>query len=91
MAELWHGWTFRDGLLYAPEWRRGLTQGEIRALPYLQALIADYQRQSRDNDREVREAQDALCQAEARSRFYRSQLILESRYGLMLARISEQS
>ena len=42
MAEIWHGWIFRDGLLYAPEWRRGITQGEIRALPYLQALIADY-------------------------------------------------
>lgn len=29
----WAGWTIREGEIQAPEWRRGVSQGEIRAIP----------------------------------------------------------
>lgn len=77
----WAGWSFgRDGLLYAPEWRAGLGPGDIRALPYLNALAADHRRQQRECA-ELRRQVDAVARLAG---FYRRQLVAESRLGLML-------
>lgn len=41
LGAAWRGWRFgRDGLLYAPGWRRGFAPGEILALPYLHGQLA---------------------------------------------------
>lgn len=79
----WSGWVFRDGLLFAPEWRKGLHPGEIRAIPYLRAIEAD----SRRKDRIVADLRGQIEAASRLAGFYRRQLVLESKFGLMLARL----
>ena len=46
----WSSWRLspRDGRLYPPGYRYGLAAGEILAVPYLQALVAELQRQKRE-------------------------------------------
>lgn len=45
----WRGWRFwRDGLLYAPGWRRGWSPGEILTIPYLYGRIAAQERRLRE-------------------------------------------
>jgi hypothetical protein len=80
----WAGWTVHKGLLYAPEWRRGLEPGEIRALPFLRAIESDHLRQGRELDQVKRQ----LATVARLAGWYRRQLVLESRFGLMLARIA---
>ena len=79
----------RDGLLYLAEWRRGFTVHELRA------LFFDCQR-ARALERELRQAVTdqaaalaAQSRAESRAEWYRRQLVLESRHGLMLARLAD--
>jgi transcriptional regulator with XRE-family HTH domain len=41
LGAAWRGWRIgRDGLLYAPGWRRGFEPGEILAMPYLYGQIS---------------------------------------------------
>lgn len=41
----WDGWEMHSGLLFPPGWaRHGFAPGEILALPYLHALIAEQRR-----------------------------------------------
>ena len=39
----WRGWGFKCGKLYSPEGVE-ISAGEIRAIPYLRALVAEYKR-----------------------------------------------
>jgi hypothetical protein len=49
LGPAWAGWRFgRDGLLYAPGWRRGFEPGEILAMPYLYGQVAALKRAARD-------------------------------------------
>lgn len=74
----WAGWTVANGKIYAPEWRQGLTPGEIRALPFLRAIEADHRRQGRELA-----AERARSATLARlAGFYRRNLVRESRLGL---------
>ncbi len=76
----WAGWRFHRGELFAPEWRRGITPGEIRALPYLMALDGDLERRRR----ELEELKRELAGVARLAGWYRRQLVLEARLGLML-------
>lgn len=76
--------------LFTPQWRRGFTPGEIKS--------HFYQVQGASRDRliaaqaaaEIERANQRADQAEQRAAWYRSQLVLESRAGAMLARIMEK-
>ena len=70
-------------MIYAPEWRKGITPGEIRALPFLYAAQAEHIRQQREMGELKRqvEALSRLCG------WYRRQLHRESRLGLALSKI----
>lgn len=47
----WRGWFIGQGKIWTPEnW--GIEPGELRALPYRYALIAELERQVRDRDKE---------------------------------------
>ena len=80
----WAGWTVGNGMLWAPEWRQGLEPGEIRALPFLRAIEADHLRQGR----ELASVRRQLMTVSRLAGWYRRQLVLEARLGLMLARIA---
>jgi len=45
----WHGWKVwpRDGLLYVPGMRDGISQAEIQAIPWTRQLVRFYQAQDR--------------------------------------------
>ena len=79
----WSGWSIHDGELFAPEWRRGVSVGEIRALPYLYASQAEGQRLAR----EIGELKKQLAAVSRLCGWYRRQLTRESRLGLALSRI----
>jgi hypothetical protein len=81
----WEGWYFHEGRLYAPEWRKGLTPSEIRALPYLYALEAETIRQRREVE-EIKKQNAALARLAG---WYRRQLSRESRLGLMLSKLTD--
>lgn len=78
----WAGWRFHNELLFAPEWRQGLHPGEIRAIPYLCAIEAD----SRRKDRQLEDLRGQLAATARLAGWYRRQLVLESKFGLMLTR-----
>lgn len=78
-----------DGLLYLPEWRRGFSIYELRALFFesqrARALDAELRTAARDLARLA--AQNEVLERQVY--WYRRQLVLESRMGMALARITE--
>jgi hypothetical protein len=88
-AGAWAGWRIgRDGLLYAPAWRRGLDPGEILALPTLHALESHRRRQVAELEARIEELEGLHAAAEEAARRYRRQVQLEARLGLMLERLA---
>lgn len=77
-----------DGLLYLPGWRRGFEAGDLKAIFYdvqeLYRLKHEVARLRRELDR----LQDALDQAEKSVWWYRRQVLLESKLGMMLWRVA---
>ena len=88
LGKAWAGWRFgRDGLLYAPGWRRGFEPDEIRAQPFLYGERAVLKRELAELRAEVERMTTELEEARKHAAFYRRQCVLESRYGMALARI----
>ena len=79
----WAGWTIDEDRICAPEWRRGISQGEIRAIPYLYASQAE----ARKMAREIQALKKQLAAIARLCAWYRRQLHREARLGLALSRI----
>ncbi len=79
----WAGWTIDADTITAPEWRRGVSQGEIRAVPYLYAAQAEGRRMGR----EIEALKKQLAAVSRLCGWYHRQLSRESRLGLALSRI----
>lgn len=80
-----------DGLFYNPQWRRGFAPGELKA-QFWQLQELSHTRHRLDQLRkELQRAEDHIQSAEARAYFYRSQLTLESRAGLMLQALTHEA
>lgn len=83
----WHGWAIGNGQIFCPSWRRGFTPGEFQATFYraqqVRTAESTIKRLQRDLERRSAEA-DA---AENLTEFYRRQVQLESRYGMVLQRV----
>lgn len=89
LGPAWRGWRFgRDGLFYCEDWRRGFTSDEIRAMPFLHGECATLKRDLERLTAELHSTTRELEEAQRRARWYRHQLVLESRMGAMLDRIS---
>lgn len=85
----WENFSFgRDGLFYLDGWRRGFTPAEIRKQFFDVQLVRNLQSQiemhKKDAEQAITDAQDA----ERLAGWYRSQLLLESRFGMVLASIA---
>ena len=78
----------RDGLLYLAEWRRGFTVHELRALFFDCQRIRTLEHELRAAVTDLEAARRSELQSEARAAWYRRQLVLESKLGAMLARVS---
>ncbi|BBO20870.1 MAG: hypothetical protein HKUEN07_03800 [Rhodocyclaceae bacterium] len=83
-AEVFFG---ADGLLYLPGWRRGFTAAELRQQFFLVQERFYWMRRAEQLQRDLNRLQENLETLEHRSRYYRQQLQLESRLGMMLHRI----
>jgi hypothetical protein len=84
LGEDWENFRIAGGLFYHPSWRRGFTAGELRAMFYQVQVANELTRQTKQLKADAERQQIALDAAEQRAGYYRQQLILESRYGLML-------
>lgn len=81
----WAGWTITAEQIFAPEWRAGLSPGDIRALPYLNASVAEYRKRARIAEAAAAEMEALALKAEHAARYYRSLVRQEARYGLMFS------
>lgn len=79
----------RDGLLYLGEWRRGFTPHELRALFFDCQRVRALDLEVKNLTSTVERLSDELDREQQRAAFYRHQLVLESRYGAMLARFAD--
>jgi len=82
LGDEWQGYRFVDNLFYVPEWRNGFTPHEIRALFWKCQQIRSLQREIGLLKHELERRNDLEVKAD----FYRRQLVLESRFGLILQR-----
>lgn len=82
----WDGHVFRNNMLFIPEWRRGLTPGEIRALFWQVQLISSLKREIELLKEELGRRNNEFDSLEVKADFYRRQLVLESRFGMILQR-----
>lgn len=77
---------FRDSMLYIPEWRRGLTPHEIRALFWRSQQVSSLENEIELLKRELERRNNEIDLLEIKADFYRRQLVLESRFGMILQR-----
>ncbi|MDO8436826.1 MAG: hypothetical protein Q7S69_01490 [Nitrosomonadaceae bacterium] len=80
------GFYFRDGLLFIGEWRRGMEPTEIRTLFWQVQQVAGLQREIRQLKQELERRSEEIDALEVKADFYRRQVALESRFGMMLER-----
>lgn len=82
----WQGHYFKNNMLFVPEWRRGFTAHEIRSMFYRCQLVAGLESEIRILKQQLEERNTEIDMLEIRADFYKRQVILESRFGLMLQR-----
>ena len=84
-----HGARFgQDGLLYLPDWRRGFTVHELRALFFNCQQVRSLESSLRLARRDLEALEGKFHDLEKRCAFYRRQCTLEARLGLALSRIA---
>ena len=89
LGPAWSGWILgADGLLYAPEWRRGFTAHELRAMWWRCQQVAALEVAARDARRDAQTAQDEADRLAGVVAYLRRQVTLEARLGAMLGRIA---
>jgi hypothetical protein len=71
-----------------PLWRRGFTPHELGAMFFTCQQVRSLEHEKRQLVTDLERADRERSHAERQAAFYRSQLSLESRLGLMLARIA---
>ena len=86
LGDSWEGIRFRDGLLFIPEWRRGLAATEIRTLFWQVQQVAGLHREIRHLEQKLERRSAEIDALEIKADFYKRQVALESRFGLMLER-----
>ena len=86
LCKNWEGFYFKDEQFYVPEWRRGFTPHEIRALFWKCQQIRSLNNEINSLKQELERRNEEFNKLEVRADFYKRQVILESRFGLMLQR-----
>ncbi len=84
-----HGASFgQDGLLYLPDWRRGFTIHELRAMWFQVQQVRSLESRLRLAERDFEALEARFEITERNCAFYRRQCTLEARLGLALSRIA---
>ncbi len=80
----WDGHYFKDNLLYIPEWKRGLTPQEIKSLFWQVQQISSLKREINSLKKNAENYIEQIDALKLKADFYKRQLVLESRVGMML-------
>ncbi|SEQ53402.1 hypothetical protein [Nitrosomonas ureae] len=71
-------------LIYVPEWRNGFAPHEIRAFFWNSQQIAVLKSENALLKQELQRRNNEIDDLEVKADFYRRQLILESKFGMIL-------
>ncbi|PTQ79704.1 hypothetical protein [Nitrosomonas ureae] len=86
LGDEWKGYRFVNNLFFVPEWRNGFPPHEIRAMFWKVQQLWSLQREIELLKQELDRRNEDINTLEVRVSFYKRQLVLESRYGLILQR-----
>ncbi|UJP05633.1 MAG: hypothetical protein LZF61_01250 [Nitrosomonas sp.] len=82
----WKGYRFTDGLIFVPEWRNGFAPHEIRAFFWNVQQVSALKNEISLLKQELERRDAEIDDLEVKADFYRRQLILESKFGMILQR-----
>lgn len=86
----WAEFSFsRDGLFYHPFWTKGFTPWELKGMFFEIQDVWATKRDLRNLQREFSDLRQKYDALQVKAMFYRRQVSLESRFGLMLSRIAD--
>ena len=88
LGKQWSGVWTNGNLLFLPGWKRGFEPGELHSIFYQQQLDRCFKYDAERLKRELERRESELDALEQRCQFYRQQLSLEGRLGLMLANLT---
>ncbi|MDP3662055.1 MAG: hypothetical protein U1D41_10070 [Nitrosomonas sp.] len=86
LGDEWKGYRFKGNLLYIPEWKNGFPPHEIRALFWKCQKVWSLEREIELLKRELEKRNKEFDNLEVKTAFYRRQLVLESKLGMILQR-----
>ena len=86
LGDEWKGYRFVGNLFYVPEWRNGFAPHEIRAVFWKTQQIASLKNENALLKQELKRRNNEIDNLEVKAAFYRRQLVLESRFGMILQR-----
>ncbi|AEJ01579.1 hypothetical protein Nit79A3_1768 [Nitrosomonas sp. Is79A3] len=86
LGDDWKGYRFSGNLFYVPEWKNGFPPHEIRALFCKCQQIWSLEREIELLKRELARRNEDIDNLEVKAAFYRRQLVLESRFRMILQR-----
>ena len=86
LGDEWKGYRFVDNLFYVPEWRNGFPPHEIRAMFWKVQQLWGLQQEIELLKQELDRRNEDINTLEVRVNFYKRQLVLESRFGMILER-----
>lgn len=82
----WEGCKFENGLLYLPQWRRGFKPHELQAMFFQVQQVRALKSEMRQLQATLERRDSEIDELERKADFYRRQVALESRFGMMLER-----
>lgn len=86
LGDEWKGYRFTNGLIFVPEWRNGFAPHEIRAFFWKCQLVSILQTEVRLLKAELDRRNNEIDALEIKADFYKRQVVLESRFGMILER-----
>lgn len=86
LGDEWKGYRFSHSLIFVPEWRNGFAPHEIRAFFWRSQQVSSLQTEVRLLKAELDRRNQEIDALEIKADFYRRQVVLESRFGMILER-----
>lgn len=86
LGDEWNGYRFSNGLIYVPEWRNGFAPHEIRAFFWKCQQVSSLKSEIELLKVELERRNKEIDALEIRADFYKRQVVLESRFGMILER-----
>ncbi|PTQ76442.1 hypothetical protein C8R26_11735 [Nitrosomonas oligotropha] len=86
LGDEWNGYRFSNGLIFVPEWRNGFAPHEIRAFFWKCQQVSSLKSEIELLKTELERRNKEIDALEIKADFYKRQVVLESRFGMILER-----